>query len=52
MPTGAKARAQSNQEIATLAVRPASSTASRFGASAVRNMEEVTQVAAIAVHIT
>ncbi len=51
MPTGAKAMNHCAQLMSTLAVFFTSSSASRFGASAVRNIELVTQVAAIATHI-
>jgi hypothetical protein len=50
-PTGRKPRNQSPQEISTDETLRTSSTASRFGASAVRNIELVTQVVAKAVHM-
>src|SRR5512141_236579 len=51
MPTGANATNHSVHVNVTLAVLLISSIASRFGARAVMNIELVTQVAAIAVHI-
>ena len=51
MPTGANAMNHSVHVNVTLAVLLISSIASRLGASAVMNIELVTQVAAIAVHI-
>ncbi len=51
MPTGANAMNHSVHVNETLAVLLMSSIASRLGASAVMNIELVTQVVAIAVHI-
>ena len=51
MPTGAKAMNHCVQVMSTLAVFLTSSIASRLGASAVRNIELVTQVVAIATHM-
>src|SRR4051812_10559060 len=51
MPTGRKPRTHMPQEISTCATRRTMSIASRFGASAVRNIELVTQVVAKAVQI-
>ena len=51
MPTGANAMNHCAHVMSTLAVFLANSSASRFGASAVTNIELVTQVAANAVHI-
>ena len=51
MPTGAKYLNQSSHAISICAVFLTSSTASRLGARPVRNMELVTQVAAIATHM-
>ena len=51
MPTGANATNHSIHAISILAIFCTSSEASRLGASAVRNIELVTQVAAIATHM-
>ncbi len=51
MPTGANARNHCVQVMSIFAVFLTSSRASRFGARAVRNIELVTQVAAIATHM-
>src|SRR4051812_39788398 len=51
MPTGRKPRTHMLQEISTCATRRTMSVANRFGASAVRNIELVTQVVAKAVQI-
>src|SRR5437762_14270155 len=51
MPTGAKYLNQSSHAISICAVLRTSSTPSRLGARAVRNIELVTPVAAIATHI-
>src|SRR5512141_30819 len=50
-PTGRKPTNHCPHEISRFAVFFTSSTASKFGASAVRNIELVTHVAASAVHI-
>src|SRR5690349_7502362 len=49
-PAGANARNHAIQSRSTWTVLPMISAASRLGASAVRNIELVTQVVAIAVH--
>ncbi len=51
-PTGRKPISQAVHDTSTPAMVFISATARRFGASAVRNIELVTQVVANAVHIT
>src|SRR5579871_1450317 len=51
MPAGAKARNHCVHSRSTLTIFLTSSTASRLGASPVRNIELVTQVVAIAIHM-